>query len=99
MAFYQCCFAVTDICGTTALDQAAMSLVTPFPAAQAQAMSTPEELKRRWQVVLTYHGGSPQLWREYLRWQRAQYASFAVRHISQSDQSAVQVIGNTAMPE
>ena len=58
---------------------------------QAQAMSTPDELKRRWQVVLTYHGGSPKLWRQYLLWQRAQYATFAVREISQSYQSAVQV--------
>ncbi|KAL3135501.1 hypothetical protein ABBQ38_005981 [Trebouxia sp. C0009 RCD-2024] len=58
----------------------------------AQAMSTPEELKRRWQVVLSYHGGSPQLWREYLHWQRAQYATFAVRHISQSYQNAVQAL-------
>ena len=60
-------------------------------AAQAQAMSTADELKRRWQVVLTYHGGSSKLWREYLRWQRAQYATFAVRQISESYQSAVQV--------
>lgn len=42
-------------------------------------------------MVLTYHGGSPQLWRQYLHWQRAQYASFAVHQISQSYQSAVQV--------
>lgn len=68
-----------------------MFLTASRLAAQAEAMSTPEELKRRWQVVLTYHGGSPQLWRAYLRWQRAQYATFAVRHISQSYQNAVQV--------
>ena len=60
-------------------------------AAQAQAMSSQDELKRRWQVVLTYHGGSPKLWRQYLLWQRAQYATFDVRQISQSYQSAVQV--------
>ena len=55
-------------------------------------MSTPDELKRRWQVVLTYHSGSPKLWRQYLLWQRAQYATFAVHQISQSYQSAVQVL-------
>lgn len=58
---------------------------------QAQAISTPDELKRRWQVVLTYHGGSPQLWRQYLHWQRAQYANFAVQQVTQSYQNAVQV--------
>ena len=58
---------------------------------QAQAMSTPEELQRRWQVVLSYHGGSAKLWREHLQWQRAQYASFAVPQLRESYQNAVQV--------
>lgn len=58
---------------------------------QAQAMSSPDDLKRRWQVVLTYHGGSAKLWREYLHWHRAQYGTFTVRQVSQTHQSAVQV--------
>ncbi len=58
---------------------------------QAQAMSSPEELQRRWQVVLSYHGGSAKLWREHLQWQRAQYASFAVPQLRASYQNAVQV--------
>jgi len=58
---------------------------------QAQAMSSPEELQRRWQVVLSYHGGSAKLWREHLQWQRAQYASFAVPQLHASYQNAVQV--------
>ena len=59
--------------------------------AQAQAMSSTEDLLHRWQVVLTYHGGSPQLWRAHLQWQRAQYGSFAVSHIRTSYQNAIQV--------
>ncbi|DBA66769.1 TPA: hypothetical protein ACH3X2_001915 [Trebouxia sp. C0005] len=58
----------------------------------AQAMSTPEELQRRWQVVLSYHGGSAKLWREHLQWQRAQYASFAVPQLRESYQNAVQAL-------
>ena len=58
---------------------------------QAQAMSSPEEVQRRWQVVLSYHGGSAKLWREHLQWQRAQYASFAVPQLRASYQKAVQV--------
>ena len=66
-------------------------LLLVLVAAQAQAMSSHDELERRWRVVLTYHGGSPKLWRQYLLWQRAQYATFDVRQVSQSYQSAVQV--------
>ena len=58
---------------------------------QAQAMSSPEELQRRWQVVLSYHGGSAKLWWEHLQWQRAQYASFTVSQLRASYQNAVQV--------
>ncbi|DBB14987.1 hypothetical protein WJX82_009217 [Trebouxia sp. C0006] len=58
----------------------------------AQAMSSPEELQRRWQVVLSYHGGSAKLWREHLQWQRAQYASFAVPQLRASYQNAVQAL-------
>ena len=54
-------------------------------------MSSPEDLQKRWQVVLTYHGASPKLWKEYLRWQRAQYGAFAVPQICSSYQNAVQV--------
>ena len=54
-------------------------------------MSSPEDLQRRWQVVLTYHGGSAKLWREFLRWQQAQYATFGVTQIRSTYQNAVQV--------
>ena len=54
-------------------------------------MSSPEDLHRRWQVVLTYHGGSAKLWKEYLRWQRSQYGMFDVPKIRASYQNAVQV--------
>ena len=59
--------------------------------AQAQGMSTAEDLQGRWQGVLARHGGSPQLWREYLRWQRGQYGMFAVSRMHTSYQDAVQV--------
>ena len=54
-------------------------------------MSSPEDLQRRWQVVLTYHGGSAKLWREFLHWQQAQYATFGVTQIRSTYQNAVQV--------
>ena len=57
----------------------------------AQAMSSPEDLQKRWQVLLTYHGASPNLWRQHLRWLRAQYGVFAEPQIPSSYQNAVQV--------
>ncbi|DBB01993.1 TPA: hypothetical protein ACH3X1_000578 [Trebouxia sp. C0004] len=63
----------------------------------AQAMSSSEELQRRWQVVLSYHGGSAKLWQEHLQWQRAQYASFAVPQLRASYRNAVQALKQERM--
>ena len=45
---------------------------------QVRRIAEPEEVARRWRRVLAAHPGSARLWREYLAFRRASFATFGV---------------------
>jgi len=63
----------------------------PFPA-QVRSIAEPEEVARRWRSVLAAHPGSARLWREYLAFRRAAFATFGVAAVRREYEDALEVL-------
>ncbi|KAK9820400.1 hypothetical protein WJX72_009973 [[Myrmecia] bisecta] len=60
----------------------------------AATISSADELRERWERVLSRHGGSARLWREYLSWRGTQFGAFNVSSIRETYMDALEALGS-----
>ena len=58
---------------------------------QAAVISSPSELRQRWQQVLAAQGSSVQLWRRFIQWQLGEFSTFSLPSVRQTYGDSIEV--------